>query len=539
MSSNNPFSQFLAGGGGWLTTKKKGRDDDRIQRDREKAMQARKDARRKKSLSSNGKKPSFATLKKPQKKKRKSSIYDSEEEDLAGFIVDDDDEIEEEFSADSDSEEEKVVPLTRRQSRAKMPVTMDLSSDDDVDAVFQKSTFPTRTRRGPPSASSKHAKKRFALSDASNRRYSEEKKEDELPSSSDDSELEIVNSSRSPYLEQAKETGAAARPAVKDMLDSDDSSQWEAKDSKKNTTKPSAKHALDDSSDDDIPMSFRQRAPDHDDVAEDDDEAAALAWAISESQESYMKEGRKRLKSGLKKKKTKAKCQVVVDIPSPDGEQEEEQLLEEESSGGEEEQDAYVDRDAKEAVSVLQATNELSAKIIRGMAGWSQEKDGQTVPAGIIVDGALSMFQCAQSHESNHSWISQDVMKTICPQVKLADYQLIGVNWLALLHGLTCDVDGKKGGMNVNGILADEMGKWAFVLVCRTVIKPDLTLCLHRNFVLLGLGKTGTRYCCVNYSYGLCKLCCSLKFFYLYSPNDCVPSLASESQPREEWFWRA
>ena len=36
-------------------------------------------------------------------------------------------------------------------------------------------------------------------------------------------------------------------------------------------------------------------------------------------------------------------------------------------------------------------------------------------------------------------------------------YQLIGVNWLALLHGMKCNIEGKRN-TNVNGVLADEMG---------------------------------------------------------------------------------
>jgi len=66
-------------------------------------------------------------------------------------------------------------------------------------------------------------------------------------------------------------------------------------------------------------------------------------------------------------------------------------------------------------------------------------------------------------------WISHEDMKVVCPTVTLGDYQLIGVNWMALLHRLTFDQGGKKtkrkkdvrvdnDGMNVNGVLADEMG---------------------------------------------------------------------------------
>jgi len=64
-------------------------------------------------------------------------------------------------------------------------------------------------------------------------------------------------------------------------------------------------------------------------------------------------------------------------------------------------------------------------------------------------------------------WISDETMKELMPNVKLAEYQLLGVNWMALLNR-TMFGNGKaggggkkgsrKGGMNVNGILADEMG---------------------------------------------------------------------------------
>jgi SNF2 family DNA or RNA helicase len=62
------------------------------------------------------------------------------------------------------------------------------------------------------------------------------------------------------------------------------------------------------------------------------------------------------------------------------------------------------------------------------------------------------------SASDDHSWISQELMRKICPNVTLANYQLIGVNWMALLHGMKCEVKGRKSHTNVNGILADEMG---------------------------------------------------------------------------------
>jgi hypothetical protein len=66
---------------------------------------------------------------------------------------------------------------------------------------------------------------------------------------------------------------------------------------------------------------------------------------------------------------------------------------------------------------------------------------------------------------SNSPWISEDTMRQACPGVTLSKYQLIGVNWLALLHGMKCTLNqqqhqqgGGKEDTPVNGVLADEMG---------------------------------------------------------------------------------
>jgi hypothetical protein len=309
------------------------------------------------------------------------------------------------------------------------------------------------------------AKKRAsALSDASNRRYSEEKKEDGLSSSDESDELEIVGvrntTTTSRHFQQEKKaaTTAAARMQANDSDDSNDD-HWFKPNNKK---RPASSNALGDSSDEDIPVrshsggTFGMMSPG--DYVDDSDEEHALLLATEASMDSG--NGNRKKKRLKKKKKKKAKSRVTVELSASEEEggspadAMDEELLAESSDGGEDEQEEYQDKDAAEAVSVLKAANELSAKVIQSMTGWSAEKDGESVPTGIIVDGALSLLECGQSNASSHSWISQEVMQKVCPQVTLADYQLIGVNWLALLHGLTCDVDGKKGGTNVNGVLA-------------------------------------------------------------------------------------
>ena len=127
---------------------------------------------------------------------------------------------------------------------------------------------------------------------------------------------------------------------------------------------------------------------------------------------------------------------------------------------GEEKEEPY-DEEKRAATSVLQTAEELSAQVIRNMKRWMAEKDSSgDAPNGMIVDGALSLATLetlSSTSEDDHTWISHAEMLKIVPDIKLANYQLIGVNWLALLHGMKCSIEGKRD-TNVNGVLADEMG---------------------------------------------------------------------------------
>ena len=220
----------------------------------------------------------------------------------------------------------------------------------------------------------------------------------------------------------------------------------------------------DDDSDSDVvvtkpvvtkPSSY-QTSTAQDDFASDEEEAVALAWAMGESQKTAVKQGNS-----------------VTDSPSSQQQEEEQDVVNmlEDSSDDEDEgdeQDEYVDKDAKAAGSVLATANALSAQVLQTMMQWaaarsgsSEKDDGDAVPLGMIVDGALalsSMDEATSPASDDHSWISQELMRKICPNVTLANYQLIGVNWMSLLHGMKCEVKGRKSHTNVNGILADEMG---------------------------------------------------------------------------------
>jgi len=201
---------------------------------------------------------------------------------------------------------------------------------------------------------------------------------------------------------------------------------------------------------------------------DDDDEQQALAWAMKESLKSSSRSNRrlKSCKAAVKEKlkRLRQKADDDMDAMALDDTSEEE---------ADDLGDEY-DEGRKAATSILETAEQLSAQVLKAMSGWSAQNDKDSsqqgsTPQGIIVDGALSLSSSAarEGRESNTSavpsqnaqnrWISQAVMRKICPKVKLSDYQLVGVNWLSLLHGMKCSIEGRQD-TNVNGILADEMG---------------------------------------------------------------------------------
>lgn len=171
------------------------------------------------------------------------------------------------------------------------------------------------------------------------------------------------------------------------------------------------------------------------DMPEDENEQLALALALSES--------------------TKAKTSRKINHEKSDEVDDMFEKMEEDSEDHDEgdDQEAFTDKkEAKEASSVLSVANQLSAQVLQTMKEWSGDAS-----KGMIVDGALALHEI-DSERTPHSWISQGEIRTLLPHVQLADYQLIGVNWLALLHGMKVTLQGSKKKTNVNGVLADVMG---------------------------------------------------------------------------------
>ncbi|KAL3768302.1 hypothetical protein ACHAW5_007965 [Stephanodiscus triporus] len=231
-----------------------------------------------------------------------------------------------------------------------------------------------------------------------------------------------------------------------------------------------------------------------DDYADDDDEARAISEAIKASmEEQRQKEGgggkiRKRLRknaassssssSSLERIKPAPAAKVYKDdieqLRDSDDDVDNAQLEDDEI-------EAYdpADEEEQTAAQVLAEANALSARIIRIVNGWygaggvggggGADDDGNSTNCervkGLILgedEGALCLGDRGGAGgeggnvDNDETWISDETMKGILPNVKLAEYQLLGVNWMALLN--RTKFGGGKMSKNVSGILADEMG---------------------------------------------------------------------------------
>ncbi|KAL3922843.1 MAG: hypothetical protein SGILL_001987, partial [Bacillariaceae sp.] len=243
------------------------------------------------------------------------------------------------------------------------------------------------------------------------------------------------------------------------LVDTPDQPVMRKKKQRHNTT---SNHFSMDDSDEDIAPQQKSSSSSHQQdevVLMDSDDDEDLQIALKLSQKQLKRDEAKQEKKQKSLRKQEPEVENLADSSDED---------EDEGDQG----DDYVDEEKEAAVSVLKTAEELSAQVVSTMSGWfgsdkgsggvdSQGSQGSAIQ-GIIVDGAVSLGSLAidgssqQRNGTNHQWISQDEMQKACPDVKLSDYQLVGVNWMSLLHDMKCTV-GKKS-TNVNGILADEMG---------------------------------------------------------------------------------
>lgn len=421
--SNNPFTKFAASkpleSSGWLTVKKRGRDDDAIARDSKAAVEQRRKSRNENTSSK--KKKRFLT----DQKVKKITLDSSEDSD--SFIASESDEESIRFSDEDDEEELEFEEEDEEEDE----ISFKGSDDEEDDEIIEIDSSPEKPRQ-MKSVKVKNVKQAIVLDSSS--------ADDDLPLPST-SKRGLASKSKyfdtditSPKL-HVKVNPQQKKKKMSAFSDSEDEDDNGERSKKSNAPLVSTK----------VRNKFANMLSDTDEeetltMEEQDelDEAIILSKVMHDS---------------LKDKNYRS-----------DNESESE------NEDNNEEEEEYVDENEKEASDVLRAANELSAHILKVMHTWSGSSKG------MILDGALSVASLnpdssfeekKEEDDETFGWITKEEMKRCCPEIELKDYQLLGVNWLALLHRLTFNIKGvddkkkkrRKGGdsRNVNGVLADEM----------------------------------------------------------------------------------
>lgn len=322
---------------------------------------------------------------------------------------------------ESSVHEKEQKPAPKKSKMPKRHNVLSLASDDDDDDELLADPFARSTAPKPADAPN------TAKVPSSFARRNGDKDEN------DEDEPTPIAARRSKHKrprafdEEEDDGPAVARTTASIQLDDSDDEEEDVKLAKKaslvDRSKPSVTIDIVDS--------------------EDEDEKVALDLAISES----MNDAHKSNKKNRFSKFSANHKSVLEQVGGFDDEKmAEDEPEDEDEDYGEEE----VDKDALEARTILETAKRLSGQILRSLSQWGGSN-------GMIVqDGAIAFHEsdaAAADDKVSSDWICGDTMKRACPNVELAPYQLIGVNWLALLHKLTVEVDGKL--TNVNGVLAD------------------------------------------------------------------------------------
>ena len=79
----------------------------------------------------------------------------------------------------------------------------------------------------------------------------------------------------------------------------------------------------------------------------------------------------------------------------------------------------------REAKRVLASVRQLSDEIVENAQKWHAN-------ASPMQDGALAMTTFSTPAGSS-TWVPSEDITANCPGLKLADYQVVGVNWLIML----------------------------------------------------------------------------------------------------------
>jgi len=507
----NPFAQFSArssyvhvpaktNSAGWIHTKKRGRDDEEIARDQARVLEAR---RRAKAVSRPvkprvDKKLSKKVNNKLSKKHRRSYTSseddDDDDESMDGFIVNDDEDIEEydESSPEKQSrhsKEKKSRNDTKLESfsvprRTKTPV-LDITS---TASPSSSSTSVDDFRLRPKDKTNLALDDTYSTDGDSSLKLKikekDQKKSKNQQSSSENSDKEFddLDFHRSKH----KKDRSFNTESECDEFGLHRLKRQKDKSTIRHTSKKKANIFSDDFEDDPTPDSHcTQPSTWNEDDFVDDDEAAAIVYAMEESLRTCKHDGKMKSKGKLLNPKQNVRSHQVK-VPSQmrtvelATEKSEDIIFDEKSSDSHDDMldiEDYKDGTENDIQVILKAVNVLSSRILNKMmrGGRTNETVISEIIPGLVVDGALALTTMDSLPTSTFEhdilgpsvddrWITQEDISTVCHDLKLADYQLVGVNWLWLIHGLICDLSavGLRGhkylSTKVSSILADDMG---------------------------------------------------------------------------------
>jgi hypothetical protein len=415
----------------WWTTKKRGRDDAQIQRDSELARAARRQKNqqihRKPAVPKKAKIYQRLSVHKLDSLAKKQDMEDDdnwivksdEEEEEISWNGDDKDEEEllEESDHSSSSENGTSVPsrhrpkkpsqvhkkkkfkeiARKRQNKLKVSSeTIESSSsdgDDDDDLLASTWTLSKHDNPKPPTKileiddddDNSSYESQAILFDDSHAFQTKEK--DAISNGGGIKDDKNQQGNDSDDLTDTPREKAAIRKKPKKFKQATAASTFHQKHSAKQTPS-SVLFQLDDDSD------------------MDSVEKANLEWALKQSVQTQTKNFSKKVSTS----------DAAEDIPDSDRDDDDD------DDDQEDEQDEYVDENARAASNILDTANQLSAQVLQTMAQWSN-----SAVSGMIVDGALALTQLHSGHDirtTDHTWISQNHMQEILPEVVLAEVSM-------------------------------------------------------------------------------------------------------------------
>jgi len=449
------------GHAGWLDKKVPGKDDDKIKRDKIQAMNARKEKN----------KPKFKSKKAP---KKKASYHDDDDDSVNSFIVSDDEVLlsdemldegdddnlshilsDDEYYADKKRKKKGITKANKKVEQLDYSeeefdddvlgedeedeISLDESDNSDIKSpTFAPIGAPVRRNR------SRHANKNM------NAKVKLSEEEIASPNS-----VHTIASVEEKNAIKADRTKAQAREDYKsDLLKKKGGISKEINLKKVRPNKRLLAPESREEAELQIALELSMQDASHSvDILD--------SPVVTKSSQMKRLKKSKEIKSvepsnAKNAPRTKSKSHQVVDLENED--------------------DPFdLDDDDANMKNLLATVNDLSAKVMARMQSFCQMLNTDTNNStnvqsmnGMIVDGALALTQVCDDNNHDEDWLSgEELANCISPNVTLADYQIIGVNWMALMDRLECDMhaseeSGKKSKKstktNVNGVLADEMG---------------------------------------------------------------------------------